>query len=105
MHAQAMTKTLGAWEQFYAKQTKKETKKVIAYASKQMAKHDKNYTPFLVEMAAMTLAMDHFNTYLKGKNFILYSDHKSLETSGKKHERTLNKIKEFISILKKALKT
>ena len=45
-------------------------------------------------MAAMTWAMEHFNTYLKGRHFTVYSDHKPLETSGKKHERTLNRIKE-----------
>ena len=41
---------------------KKGKEKVIAYASKQLAKHEKNYTPFLVEMAAMKWAMEHFNT-------------------------------------------
>ena len=45
-------------------------------------------------MAAMTWAMEHFNTYLKGRHFTVFSDHKPLETSGKKHERTLNRIKE-----------
>ena len=61
----------------------KGNEKVIAYASKQLAKHEKNYTPFLVEMAAMTWAMEHFNTYLKGRHFTVFSDHKPLETSGK----------------------
>ena len=42
----------------------------------------------------MTWAMEHFNTYLKGRHFTVFSDHKPLETSGKKHERTLNRIKE-----------
>ena len=54
----------------------------------------KNYTPFLVEMAAMTWPMVHFNTYLKGRHFTVFWDHKPLETSWKKHERTLNQIKE-----------
>ena len=38
----------------------------IANASKQLAKHERNYTTFLVEMAAMIWAMDHFSTYLRG---------------------------------------
>ena len=67
---------------------------VIAYASKQLAKHEKNYTPFLVEMAAMIWGMEHFDTYLRGRHFTVFTDHKPLETSGKKHERTLNRIKE-----------
>ena len=68
--------------------------RAIAYASKQLVKHEKNYTPFLVEMAAMIWAMEHFDTYLRGQHFTVYSDHKPLETSGKKHERTLSRIQE-----------
>ena len=66
----------------------------IAYASKQLAKHERNYTPFLVEMAAMIWAMDHFSTYLRGHHFTVFSDHKPLETAGKKHEKTLSRIAE-----------
>ena len=40
------------------------------------------------------MAMEHFNTYLKGRHFTVFSDHKPLETSGKKHETTSNRIKE-----------
>ena len=67
---------------------KKGNKKVMAFARKQLAKHERNYTLLLVKMAAMTWAQ------LKGRNFKGYSDHKPLETSGKKHERTQNQIKE-----------
>ena len=42
--------------------------RVIAYASRQLLKHEKNYTPFLVEMQAMIWAMDHFDTYLSVSN-------------------------------------
>ena len=45
-------------------------------------------------MAVLTWAIEHFNPYLKGRHFTVFSDHKPLETSGKKHERTLNRIKE-----------
>jgi hypothetical protein len=40
---------------------------VIAYASRQLLKHEKNYTPFLVEMQAMVWGMEHFDTYLRGR--------------------------------------
>ena len=43
--------------------------KVIAYASRQLLKHEKNYTPFSVEMAAIVWAMEHFDTYLRGRTF------------------------------------
>jgi hypothetical protein len=35
--------------------------------------------------------MDHFNEYLKGKNFILYTDHKPLEKLGHLHSKTMNR--------------
>jgi hypothetical protein len=52
---------------------------------KKMFKQEKNYTPFLVEMANMIWAMEHFDTNLRGRHFTIFSDHKPLETSGKKH--------------------
>jgi hypothetical protein len=53
--------------------------RVIAYASRKLLKHEKNYTPFLIEMQAATWAMDHFYTYLRGRHFTLITDHKPLE--------------------------
>jgi hypothetical protein len=35
--------------------------------------------------------MDHFNEYLKGKKFILYTDHKPLEKLGHLHSKTMNR--------------
>jgi hypothetical protein len=37
------------------------------------------------------LGMEHFNIYLRRKHFTMLSDHKPLETSGNKHERTLSR--------------
>ncbi len=34
--------------------------------------------------------MDFFNKYLKGKRFILYTDHKPLEKLGHLHSKTMN---------------
>jgi len=36
------------------------------------------------------LGVDHFNEYLKGKKFILYTDHKPLEQLGHLHSKTMN---------------
>ncbi len=63
--------------------------RVISYESKQLAKDEKNYTPFLVKMAAMIWAMEHFDTYLRGRHFKVFSDHKPLETSGKKTRQNI----------------
>ena len=35
--------------------------------------------------------MYHFNEYLKGKKFILYTDHKPLEKLGHLHSKTMNR--------------
>jgi hypothetical protein len=37
---------------------------VIAYASRKLQKHEKNYTPYLLEMQAAIWGMEHFSMYL-----------------------------------------
>jgi hypothetical protein len=63
----------------------------ISFASRQLKDHEKNYSPFLLEAAAAVWWMDHFNEYLKGKKFILYTDHKPLEKLGHLHSKTMNR--------------
>jgi hypothetical protein len=65
---------------------------VISYASRQLKDHEKNYSPFLLEAAAAVWGMDIFNKYLKGKKFIQYTDHKSLEKMGHLHTKTMNRL-------------
>ena len=73
--------------------------RVIAYASRKLAKHEKNYTPFLLEMQAALWAMDHFHVYLKGQHFTLMTDHKPLETMGTIHTKTLNRLQEAMNTI------
>jgi hypothetical protein len=61
----------------------------ISFASRQLKDHKKNYSPFLLEAAAAVWGMDIFNEYLKGKLFILYTDHKPLEKLGHLHSKML----------------
>ena len=72
--------------------------RVIAYASRKLAKHEKNYTPFLLEMNACVWGMEHFDNYLRGQPFTLFTDHKPLEKLGKVHTRTLNRLQEAMNI-------
>ncbi len=51
-----------------------------------------NYSPFLLEAATAVWGMDFFNDYLKGKRFILYTDHKPLEKLGHLHSKTMNRL-------------
>jgi hypothetical protein len=64
----------------------------ISFASRQLKDHEKNYSPFLLEAAATVWGMDFFNEYLRGKQFILYMDHKPLEKLGHLHSKTLNRL-------------
>ncbi len=64
----------------------------ISFASRQLKDHEMNYSPFLLEAAAAIWGMDFFNGYLKGKRFILYTDHKPLGKLGHLHSKTLNRL-------------
>ena len=70
---------------------------VIAYASRKLQKHERNYTPYLLEMQAAIWGMEHFSTYLRGRHFTLYTDHKPLEKLGKVHTKTLNRLQEAMN--------
>ncbi len=64
----------------------------ISFASRQLKDHEKNYSPFLLEAAAAVWGMEIFNEYLRGKQFILFTDHKPLEKLGHLHTKTLNRL-------------
>ena len=70
---------------------------VIAYASRSLQKHEMNYTPFLSEMMAAVWGMNHFDVYLRGKHFTLFTDHRPLEKLGKVHTKTLNRLQEAMN--------
>jgi Reverse transcriptase (RNA-dependent DNA polymerase)/RNase H-like domain found in reverse transcriptase/Integrase zinc binding domain/Integrase core domain len=70
---------------------------VISYASRKLAKHEQNYTAFLLEMQAAVWAMDHYDVNLRGRHFLLYTDHKPLEKLGKVHTKTLNRLQEAMN--------
>jgi hypothetical protein len=64
----------------------------ISFASRQLKDHEKNYSPFLLEAAAAVWGMEVFNEYLRGKQFILFTDHKPLELLGHLHTKMLNRL-------------
>jgi hypothetical protein len=65
--------------------------RVIAYASRQLKGYEKNYSAFLLEMQAAVFGIEHFDVYLRGKQFTLFTDHKPMEKLGTVHKRTLNR--------------
>ncbi|GJW24066.1 putative reverse transcriptase domain-containing protein [Tanacetum coccineum] len=53
--------------------------KVIAYASRQLKIHEKNYTAHDLELGAVVFALKIWRHYLYGIKSVIYTDHKSLQ--------------------------
>ncbi|GKB42613.1 putative reverse transcriptase domain-containing protein [Tanacetum coccineum] len=53
--------------------------KVIAYASRQLKIHEKNYTTHDQEFGAVVFALKNWRHYLYGTKSVIYTDHKSLQ--------------------------
>ena len=53
--------------------------KVIAYASKQLKKHERNYPTHDLELAAVVFALKLWRHYLYGESCDIFTDHKSLK--------------------------
>ncbi|GJX88368.1 putative reverse transcriptase domain-containing protein [Tanacetum coccineum] len=53
--------------------------KVIAYASRQLKVHEKNYTTHDLELGAVVFALKIWRHYLYGTKCVVFTDHKSLE--------------------------
>jgi hypothetical protein len=67
---------------------------VIAYASRSLSKHEKNYAPFLLKLNACTWGIEHFSVYLRSQKFTLYTDHKPLEKLSTVHTKTLKRLQQ-----------
>ncbi|GJW64098.1 putative reverse transcriptase domain-containing protein [Tanacetum coccineum] len=53
--------------------------KVIAYASRQLKIHEKNYTTHDLELEAVVFALKMWRHYLYGMKCVMFTDHKSLQ--------------------------
>ncbi|WVZ25177.1 hypothetical protein V8G54_003721 [Vigna mungo] len=53
--------------------------RVVAYASRQLKVHEKNYPTHDLELAAVVFALKNWRHYLYGAQFQVFSDHKSLK--------------------------
>jgi len=54
-------------------------RRVVAYASRQLKSHEKNYPTHDLELAAVVFALKMWRHYLYGAQFQVFSDHKSLK--------------------------
>jgi transposase InsO family protein len=71
--------------------------RVVAYASCALKDHEKNYSPYLLELAACSWAIEHFSVYLRGRQFVLRTDHKPVEMVSRLHQKTLNRLQQQMS--------
>ena len=53
--------------------------KVIAYASRQLRNHEKNYSTHDLELDAVVFTLKIWRHYLYGVSCVIYTDHKSLQ--------------------------
>ncbi|GJZ41401.1 putative reverse transcriptase domain-containing protein [Tanacetum coccineum] len=53
--------------------------KVIAYVSRQLKVHEKNYTTYDLELGAVVFALKMWRHYLYGTKCVVFTDHKSLQ--------------------------
>jgi len=54
-------------------------KRSVAYASRQLKVHEKNYPTHDLKLAAVVFALKSWRHYLYGSQFQVFSDHKSLK--------------------------
>ena len=73
--------------------------KVIAYASRQLRKHEKNYPTHDLELAVVVHALKIWRHYLNGVHMDIYTDHKSLQYIFKQKERNLRQ-RRWLELLK-----
>ena len=71
--------------------------RVIAYASRPLKAHEKNYSAFLLEKAAILWALEHFHVYLYDSKFIVVTDHRPLEKLSTVHKKTFGRLQEALS--------
>lgn len=73
--------------------------KVIAYASRQLRPHEKNYPTHDLELAAVVFALKIWRHYLYGVHVDIYTDHKSLQYIFKQKDLNLRQ-RRWLELLK-----
>ena len=56
-----------------------QSKRVVAYSSRQLMNHEQNYPTHDMELAAVVFSLKIWCHYLYGEDFEVYLDHKSLK--------------------------
>jgi hypothetical protein len=67
-------------------------RKPVAYASRRLDKHERNYPVFLAKMQAAVFGMEQFHHFLITGRFALYTNHWPLCKLSSVHVKTLNRL-------------
>jgi hypothetical protein len=67
-------------------------RKPVAYASRRLDKHKRNYLVFLAKMQAVVFGMEQLHHFLITGRFALYTDHRPLCKLSSVHVKTLNRL-------------
>ncbi|WMV25803.1 hypothetical protein MTR67_019188 [Solanum verrucosum] len=76
-----------------------QNRKVIAYASRKLKIHEKNYPTYDLELAAVRFALKIWRHYLYGIHVDVFTDHKSLQYVFNQNDLNLNQ-RRWIELLK-----
>ena len=74
------------------------TETIISYWSRTLRDHEKNYTPYMLEMTAVCSALEHYHENLFGKKTIVYTDHRPLLGTSTIQKKTINRLVEKMNI-------
>ncbi|KAK9156873.1 hypothetical protein Scep_003447 [Stephania cephalantha] len=75
-------------------------KGTVAYASRQLKIHEKNYPTHDLELAAVVFALKIWRHHLYGEKFTLYTDHKSLKYLFTQKELNMRQYARWLEFLK-----
>ena len=73
--------------------------KVVAYTSKQLKSHEKNYPTHDLELVAIVFALKIWRHYLYGEKCFIYTDHKSLKYLPSQRELNLRQ-RRWVELIK-----
>jgi hypothetical protein len=76
----------------------------VAYASRRLDKHERNYPVFLAEMQAAVFGMEQFHHFLITGRFALYTDHWPLCKLSSVQVKTLNRLQLKMTDLQQDIK-
>ena len=71
--------------------------RVVAYWSRQLRDHEKNYSAYGIELKSICDALDHWHEYVYGSKVIVRCDQKPLEAASKVHQKTLTRLTDLMN--------